>query len=74
MCVITITSCKKDRVCECTTTSTDSSGNVDTNPNANSTYTEISMRDAKSLCQKSTTTRVGSSGATSTYVSDCKLK
>ncbi|WP_317898229.1 hypothetical protein [Aurantibacillus circumpalustris] len=72
--LISLTSCKKDRVCECTNTYTSSSGNVTTDPASNITYKNISGGDAKSLCQKSTTTYVNQSGDTSIQVSDCKLK
>jgi hypothetical protein len=72
--IVGLGSCKKDRICECTTVSTDSSGNVTTDPEANATYLDMNMRDAKSVCQKSTTVRVNSQGGTSTFVSDCKLK
>lgn len=69
-----ITSCKKDRVCECTNTYTSSSGNVITDPNANVTYIDSKKRDAKDHCQKSTRANVNGSGGTSTSVYDCKLK
>jgi hypothetical protein len=71
---ISLSSCKKDRVCECTYTYTDSDGDVTTDPMANTTYREIKKSDAKSLCQNSTRTNVNRSGGTSTAVSDCKLK
>jgi len=69
-----ITSCKKERVCECTTTYTASNGNITTNPNDNVTYKDIKKSDAKSLCQKSTDISVDANGATNTTVHDCKLK
>lgn len=69
-----ITSCKKDYVCECTTTTTDSSGDVTTDPMDNTTYRDIKKSDAKSHCQKSTYVFVNDGGGTSTIVSDCKLK
>lgn len=72
--MVAFTSCKKDRVCECTNTNTSSSGNVTTDLNVNTSYTDIKKSDAKSICQKSTSVHVNSSGGTSTYVSDCKLK
>lgn len=71
---ISLASCKKDHVCECTTTYTDSSGDVSTDPIDNTTYRDIKKSDAKSHCQKSTYVNVGSNGGTSTSVSDCKLK
>lgn len=72
--LISLSSCKKDLVCECTNTYTSSSGNVTTDPAANVTYKDIRKSDAKSLCQKSTVTSVNQSGATTTQVYDCKLK
>jgi hypothetical protein len=47
---------------------------VDTNPNDNTTYKSIRKSDAKTICQKSTTTYVSADGSTSTTVHDCKLK
>lgn len=72
--LISLSACKKDRVCECTNTYTSSSGNVTTDPLANVTYNDSRQMEAKSLCQKSTVTTVNPSGATSTQVNDCKLK
>lgn len=69
-----IASCKKDRTCECVTTYTSSGGTTTTTPNDNVTYREIKKGQAKDLCQKSTRVYVSPSGATSTTVSDCKLK
>lgn len=69
-----MSSCKKDFVCECTTTYTSSSGNVTTNTNDNVTYRDVKKGEAKSLCQKSTIVNVNSNGGTSTTVNDCKLK
>lgn len=67
-------SCKKDRVCECTTTTTFPDGTVHTDPNDNTTYKEIKKGEAKTLCQRTTHVSVDEDGATSTVVSDCKLK
>lgn len=67
-------SCKKDHVCECTTTHTDESGDVTTNPMDNTTYREVKKSDAKSLCQKASVVQVDEDGGTSTTVYDCKLK
>lgn len=72
--LISLSSCKKDRICECTNTYTSSSGNVTTDPVANVTYVDSKSNEAKSLCQKSTVTSVNTNGATSTRVMDCKLK
>jgi|GEM_PF-390081 len=71
---LSMASCKKDFLCECTDTYTSSSGNVTTNPVANVTYRDVKHGEAKSLCQKSTVVNVDNSGGTSTNVSDCKLK
>lgn len=67
-------SCKKDRQCECTLTSTDTKGTVRTYPAEVTTLKDISKSEAKSYCQKSTSTYVNEGGATSTEVNDCKLK
>lgn len=72
--LISLSACKKDRVCECTNTTTSSSGNVNTDSPANITYINSTMGDAKSNCQKTNGTYVNASGGTSTYVYDCKLK
>ena len=72
--IISLSACKKDRVCACTETNTSSSGNVTTDLEQNITYKDVKKSDAKSLCQKSSRVYVNSSGGTSTYVSDCKLK
>lgn len=71
---LTIVSCKKDLTCECTTTYTDSSGDVTTYPNDNTMYRDIKKSDAKSRCQKYTITEVDEDGSTRTTVGDCKLK
>lgn len=69
-----VTSCKKDRLCDCTNTYTSTSGNVTTDTEADVTYREMSKRRAKDLCQKQTRVYVNSGGGTSTEVYDCKLK
>jgi len=71
---ISITSCKKDRVCDCTYTQTSSSGNVTSNPNYNTSYKDIRKSDAKSLCASSTETYIDENSKTTTYMYDCKLK
>ena len=71
---LSLASCKKDRVCECTNTRTDSSGTVTTELNDNTTYKAVKKSEAKSICQKSTSVYVNSGGGTSTNVMDCKLK
>lgn len=72
--VVSISSCKKDRVCECTYTHTSTNGTVSTDPNYNTTYKSITKADAKTICQKSTDTYVDSDGHTTVDVYDCKLK
>jgi hypothetical protein len=69
-----LSSCKKDRDCECTTTVTDRKGNTTTYQPETITYVKMKKSDAKSLCQKATYTDVNESGATETTVVDCKLK
>jgi len=69
-----MSSCKKDYVCACTTTQTDQSGDVTTNPVDNTTYRDVKKTDAKSRCQKATEVDVNSNGGTTTTVYDCKLK
>ena len=69
-----IFSCKKDRVCECTTTHTAANGDVTTTPNDDVTYMKVTKMEGKDLCQKSTHVDVDASGATTTNVYDCKLK
>lgn len=63
---ISFASCKKDRVCSCTNSST--GGSVTT---SETTYTKIKKSEAKTLCQKTTYTD-NLTGYVST--SDCKLK
>jgi hypothetical protein len=66
----TVTSCKKDRTCTCTMTSTE--------PGSTSmTYEVVAMKakksDVKKVCVK-TTRDVASGGVIYTETSDCKLK
>lgn len=72
--LFSLTSCKKDRVCECTSTHIDASGKVNTEAPINTTYKDIKSGDAKTICQKSTVVTVNSSGETSTRINDCNLK
>jgi hypothetical protein len=72
--LISLSSCKKDRECECTTTYTNEKGETETDQPETITYIDIKKSEAKSLCQKTTTTHVKESGKTVTQVDDCKLK
>jgi len=69
-----ISSCKKDFVCECTDSYTNASGTTTTDPAANITYRDVKHGEAKSLCQKTTRVEVDANGQTTTSVNDCKLK
>jgi len=67
-----LTSCKKDRVCTCTITSTaPSSSGYSYTDTKETTMTKISKGSAKRACVKSTTTNAGSAYST---IEDCKLK
>lgn len=72
--LVSLSSCKKDRDCECTTTYTNEKGETETDQPQSITYIDIKKGEAKSLCQKTTTTDVKESGKTVTKVNDCKLK
>jgi hypothetical protein len=65
-----LVSCKKDRVCECTYTSTYPGSTSETDK---FTLLDIRKKDAKSLCIKTVDT-YESNGTTYTSTSDCKLK
>jgi len=71
---VALSSCKKDRDCECTTTVTDRKGVTTTYQPETITYVKMKKGDAKSLCQKATYTDVNESGQTEVTVRDCKLK
>ncbi len=68
-------SCKKDRTCECTYTS---SGTTNVTSHTSSTVIKkVKKSDAKYLCTKDVYTYTSTSGNTSntsTSTSDCKLK
>lgn len=64
-----LVSCKKDRVCECTSTS--SGGSLST---TTTTIKKIRKSEAKTLCQNHTYTSTGSNGQTQTNVDNCTLK
>lgn len=70
--VASLTSCKKDRTCECTYTN-----NAPTTPGYSSTstseftMTKVSKGSAKRACVK---TETSSTGSTVTSTADCKLK
>lgn len=66
---ISFASCKKDRTCECTYSSTGSS----TVHTASTVIKKVKKSEAKTLCQKTTYTQTDANGV---YLStnDCKLK
>lgn len=68
--VLALASCKKDRVCSCTNTSTQS-GSMSTV--TEETYVKTSKSTAKKACIKTTEDRAGFGGVY-TLTSDCKLK
>ena len=72
---VSFASCKKDRTCECTYTT---SGTTNVTSHTSSTViTKVKKSDAKYLCTKdsqSYTNTSGSTSSTSTSSSDCKLK
>lgn len=66
---ISMASCKKDRTCECTYSST-SSSSVHT---SSTVINKTKKSEAKTLCQKTTSSYSDSNG-TDLTISDCKLK
>lgn len=77
LCVISFASCKKDRTCECTDTSTSSSSSTTSSTTRTVTYKKIKKRDAKDAClsyNQDNTYASGSSSSSNNYKSDCKLK
>jgi hypothetical protein len=68
--VCTLTSCKKDYVCSCTTSSNAPGSTTDTHE-----YTIVGAKkgDAKKMCIKTTNDNTYG-GVTYTSTSDCKLK
>ncbi|MDI1354161.1 MAG: hypothetical protein PSX36_04555 [bacterium] len=74
VCLFSLVACKKDRECNCVRTHTSSSGEVKITSGIQTTYTEISKSDAKSLCQKSTLVEVDEKGGVSSTINDCKLQ
>jgi hypothetical protein len=83
---LSFASCKKDRTCECTqtnsTTTVAQNGNsttVASTSNSTTTIKEIKKSEAKTLCQKKTSTNTypnnsntGMNSSSTTY--DCKIK
>ena len=67
---ISFASCKKERTCECTYTNTGS--NV-VSHTSSTTLSKIKKSEAKTLCQKQSST-YNYSGGSSVSTSDCKLK
>lgn len=72
--VSSLTSCKKDRVCTCTRTSTaPTTAGYSNTYTSEETLTKISKKSAKMACVK-TTNDYTSGGNTYTTTNDCKLK
>lgn len=76
------TSCKKDRNCECSVTTTNFTGTT-TSPKQTTTYKKIKKSEAKDICQNKTitdstlTTWSSGTGSYVQYISEtytCKLK
>jgi hypothetical protein len=67
MAAIALVSCKKERICNCTTTF--SSGGVSTSSAATVTLIDATKRQAKDACISRKMTDGGD-----TYTQDCKLK
>jgi hypothetical protein len=67
---LSFASCKKERACECTFTSS-TPGSTATTETV--TYTKISKGDAKFACQKRVNVNTNPAN-TSTFTEDCKLK
>ncbi len=65
---LSLASCKKDRTCECTFTSSTGSNSVTT---TSTVIKDVKKSEAKTLCQKTTYTDNLNSY---TSTSDCKLK
>jgi hypothetical protein len=63
-------SCKKDRVCTCTTNQT--SNGITTTSTDVTTYNDSRQSDARELCQGQATTTTNGNG--STTATTCKLK
>lgn len=73
---LSMASCKKERVCECTNTTVNGTSTAETNT-SKVTYTKISKGDAKIACQKqfqATTNTSSGTTTTKTQTWDCKLK
>lgn len=67
-------SCKKDRVCTCTTTDTaPTTAGYSYSSTTETTMTKVSKKSAKYACVK-TTRDYTSGGNTYTQTNDCKLK
>ncbi|MBI2720568.1 MAG: hypothetical protein HYX39_00180 [Bacteroidetes bacterium] len=68
---LTMVSCKKDRVCSCTTTST--LGSVSSSSTNDYTIVKESKHISKMACASKKSTQTDN-GVTYTYESSCKLK
>lgn len=73
--VASLASCKKDRVCTCTSTTTSTGGGttIVTSDASQVTYTKAKKGDARSACLSYTTTNTSTYG-TSTTTADCSIK
>lgn len=73
--VASFASCKKDRTCECTYTTSGTTNTV--SHTSSTTITKAKKADAKYFCTKDVNTSTSTNGnvtSTSTSTSDCKLK
>ena len=71
----TLTSCKKDRTCTCTiTSSAPATTGVTSTQTVDYTMTKVSKGTAKRACLKETSTPTGYTGTVYSTTSDCKLK
>lgn len=76
LCFVVFLSCKKDRLCECTTTETDTAGNSATSYKS-ITYKNIKKKDAEDACKNSAFEFKSTSGSTvntGTKKTACSLK
>jgi hypothetical protein len=70
--VFSLASCKKDRNCTCTTSSTSSNGTVTINPAFVVTFNHSTKGDARLLCQSYATTTTNGGGTKN--ATTCTLK
>ena len=70
--VMSLASCKKDRICSCVTVET-SGSTTTTDPAEEITYTKSKKSEARAACLSSSQTEVNGS-VTTTIVTTCELK